>query len=128
MRHCADAAGAVDPCSYIGGVMTRDGREQTIINEQAFAIWEEEGRPEGKSVVHWLRAEAEIIGVTDNGKRLKSATPGLLSRVAAARGALRPADARRAGSQSWRDTAVYRSILEKSRHCRVQPGGAFYFL
>ena len=78
MRHCADAAGAVDPCSYIGGVMTRDGREQTIINEQAFAIWEEEGRPEGKSVVHWLRAEAEIIGVTDNGKRSKSATPGLV--------------------------------------------------
>jgi hypothetical protein len=58
--------------------MTRDGREQTIISERAFAIWEEEGRPEGKSVVHWLRAEAEIIGVTDDGKRLKSATPGLV--------------------------------------------------
>lgn len=92
------------PARILGGVMTRDGREQTIINEQAFAIWEEEGRPEGKSVVHWLRAEAEIIGVTDNGKRLKSATPGLLSRVAAARGALRPADARHVRSQSWRDT------------------------
>jgi Protein of unknown function (DUF2934) len=82
-----------------------------LLRSEPLRSGEEEGRPEGKSVVHWLRAEAEIIGVTDNGKRLKSATPGLLSRVAAARGALRPADARRAGSQSWRDTAVYRSIL-----------------
>jgi Protein of unknown function (DUF2934) len=40
--------------------MTRDGREQAVIRERAFAIWEEEGRPEGKSVAHWLRAEAEI--------------------------------------------------------------------
>jgi Protein of unknown function (DUF2934) len=58
--------------------MTRDGREQAIIRERAFAIWEEEGRPEGKSVAHWLRAEAEIIGDTNNGKRLKSSTPGLV--------------------------------------------------
>jgi hypothetical protein len=63
--------------------MTRDGREQAIIRERAFAIWEEEGRPEGKSVAHWLRAEAEIrtnkfSSVTDNGKRLKSSKTGLV--------------------------------------------------
>jgi Protein of unknown function (DUF2934) len=63
--------------------MTRDGREQAIIRERAFAIWEEEGRPEGKSVVHWLRAEAEIktdkiSGITDNRKRLKSSKAGLV--------------------------------------------------
>ena len=63
--------------------MTKDGREQAIIRERAFAIWEEEGRPEGKSVAHWLRAEAEIktneiSGVTDNGKRLKSSKTGLV--------------------------------------------------
>jgi Protein of unknown function (DUF2934) len=63
--------------------MTRDGREQAVIRERAFAIWEEEGRPEGKSVAHWLRAEAEIkpnkiSGVTDNRKRLKSSKTGLV--------------------------------------------------
>jgi len=57
--------------------MTADRREQASISERAFAIWEEEGRPEGASVAHWLRAEAEIkagkiIGVTDNGQRSKS--------------------------------------------------------
>jgi hypothetical protein len=52
--------------------MTRDGREQAIIRERAFAIWEEEGRPDGKS-----GAEAEIIGDADNGKGLKSSTTGL---------------------------------------------------
>ena len=63
--------------------MTRDGREQAVIRERAFAIWEEEGRPEGKSVAHWVRAEAEIkthkiSGVTDNGKRLKSSKTRLV--------------------------------------------------
>jgi Protein of unknown function (DUF2934) len=64
--------------------MTRDGREQAIIRERAFAIWEEEGRPEGKSVAHWLRAEAELkidksSGVTDNGERLKSSKTRLIA-------------------------------------------------
>ena len=30
------------------------------IRERAYAIWEEEGRPEGKDREYWLRAEAEI--------------------------------------------------------------------
>ncbi|HYP36357.1 MAG TPA: DUF2934 domain-containing protein [Stellaceae bacterium] len=30
------------------------------IRERAYAIWEEEDRPEGKDREHWLRAEAEI--------------------------------------------------------------------
>jgi hypothetical protein len=49
-----------------------------LLRSEPLRSGEEEGRPEGKSVVHWLRAEAEIIGVTDNGKRSKSATPGLV--------------------------------------------------
>ena len=35
-------------------------REQAI-RERAYAIWEQEGRPDGKDLDHWLRAEAEII-------------------------------------------------------------------
>ena len=30
------------------------------IRERAYAIWEEEGCPEGNDREHWLRAEAEI--------------------------------------------------------------------
>lgn len=30
------------------------------IRERAYAIWEQEGRPAGKDLDHWLRAEAEI--------------------------------------------------------------------
>lgn len=31
-----------------------------IIRERAYQIWEQEGRPDGQSLVHWLKAEAEI--------------------------------------------------------------------
>jgi hypothetical protein len=53
-----------------------DERKRNI-RERAYAIWEKEGRPDGKSLEHWLRAEAEmgnekIIGVTNDGKVLKS--------------------------------------------------------
>ena len=34
-------------------------REQAI-RERAYAIWEEEGTPDGKDLDHWLRAAAEI--------------------------------------------------------------------
>jgi hypothetical protein len=40
---------------------------QGAISERARAIWEEEGRPEGKSLAHWLRAEAEIAASNDKG-------------------------------------------------------------
>ena len=30
------------------------------IRERAYAIWEQDGRPEGRSLDHWSRAEAEI--------------------------------------------------------------------
>jgi hypothetical protein len=34
-------------------------REQAI-RKRAYAIWEEEGRPEGRHLDHWLCVEAEI--------------------------------------------------------------------
>ena len=55
-------------------------RERTV-RERAYAIWEQQGRPDGKSLDHWLQAEAEIrnekiIGITNNGKILKSSQAG----------------------------------------------------
>ena len=37
------------------------------IARRAYDIWENEGRPEGRSVDHWLAAEREVGG--DSGKR-----------------------------------------------------------
>jgi hypothetical protein len=36
------------------------GQREQAIRERAYAIWEQEGRPNGKDLDHWLHAEAEI--------------------------------------------------------------------
>ena len=38
----------------------RVGETREKIARRAHAIWEEEGRPEGRAAEHWLRAEAEL--------------------------------------------------------------------
>ena len=40
--------------------MTRDRRNE--IADRAYDIWEREGRPHGKALDHWLRAETELQG------------------------------------------------------------------
>jgi hypothetical protein len=37
-------------------------REQAI-RERTYQIWEAEGRPDGKELDYWLRAEAEVIAI-----------------------------------------------------------------
>ncbi|MDO9638421.1 MAG: DUF2934 domain-containing protein [Pseudotabrizicola sp.] len=32
-----------------------------LIRERAFQLWEDDGRPEGKAMQHWERAEAEDL-------------------------------------------------------------------
>jgi Protein of unknown function (DUF2934) len=44
--------------------VTMPGKREQAIRERAYAIWEQEGRPDGKDLDHWLRAEAEIIAAT----------------------------------------------------------------
>lgn len=46
----------------VAAVTSGDGQvaNEQAIRERAYAIWEEEGRPEGHHLDHWLRAEAEI--------------------------------------------------------------------
>jgi DUF2934 family protein len=36
-----------------------ESREQAI-RERAYALWEQDGRPEGRSVAHWSQAEMEV--------------------------------------------------------------------
>jgi len=38
------------------------------IRERAYAIWEEEGRPYGKDLEHWLRAAAKINAADQEAK------------------------------------------------------------
>jgi len=61
-----------------------DERLRTI-REHAYAIWEHEGRPDGKALDHWLQAEAEIgnekiIGVTNDGKIVRSSGSAVTAR------------------------------------------------
>jgi hypothetical protein len=46
----------------VAAISSGDGHivKEQAIRERAYAIWEEEGRPEGCHLDHWLRAEAEI--------------------------------------------------------------------
>jgi hypothetical protein len=46
------------------GIMSPE--QEQAIRARAYAIWEEEGRPDGKDVEHWLRAESEITSARDN--------------------------------------------------------------
>jgi hypothetical protein len=53
------------------------GPREQAIREKAYFLWEKEGRPVGKHLEHWLRAEIDIdtetvAGVTDNGKFISS--------------------------------------------------------
>jgi hypothetical protein len=50
--------------------------EEEPIRERAYAIWEEEGRPEGRQLDHWLRAAAEI---NQSSVRLQAAAEIILS-------------------------------------------------
>ena len=46
----------------LAAISSGDGQsaKEEAIRERAYLIWEEEGRPEGRHLDHWLRAEAEI--------------------------------------------------------------------
>ncbi|MBP2303276.1 DUF2934 domain-containing protein [Azospirillum picis] len=39
------------------------GQRNRMVQERAYQIWEEEGRPDGRGDEHWLRAESEITGL-----------------------------------------------------------------
>ncbi len=33
---------------------------RSLVEERAYALWEEAGRPEGSALLYWLRAELEL--------------------------------------------------------------------
>lgn len=53
-----------------------ESREEAI-RERAYALWEQDGRPEGRSMAHWSQAETEIgveqlAGASNKTKLVKS--------------------------------------------------------
>lgn len=38
---------------------------QTAIRARAHELWEREGRPDGRALAHWLRAERELTADAD---------------------------------------------------------------
>lgn len=42
--------------------MSEDHDRETAVRRRAYAIWEQEGRPEGQAWDHWLRAKNEANG------------------------------------------------------------------
>ena len=56
-----------------------ESREQTI-RERAYAQWEQDGRPDGRSLAHWLQAEMEVaveqaLAAQDKVNAVKSRRP-----------------------------------------------------
>jgi hypothetical protein len=42
-----------------------DSDKEDLIQRRAYAIWEKEGRPEGRHDDHWRRANEEMHGLED---------------------------------------------------------------
>ena len=54
-----------------------DREREQAVRERAYAIWEEEGRPEGRRLAHWWQAQVEIgsasaVAVVKDSKPIKS--------------------------------------------------------
>ena len=81
------------------GMMTQ---QEEATRARAYAIWEAEGRPHGRSLAHWLQAEAE----TPPAAFKRTAAPRRRKSVAAERpAAKRPARATR-GERSGQRAAA----------------------
>jgi hypothetical protein len=44
--------------------------EDDPIAKRAYEIWEQEGRPEGRALDHWMQAERELMAAPDETLRL----------------------------------------------------------
>ncbi len=57
-------------------------REQTI-RDVAYAIWEAEGKPEGRDTDHWRQAEARVAASLAGGKAMAEPKPPAKGKVTA---------------------------------------------
>lgn len=45
-----------------------DEKLRKAVEERAYALWEQAGRPEGSELAYWFQAEGEIIGLSVAGE------------------------------------------------------------
>ena len=66
-RSTATASTRETKPAVVAAISSGEGQStrEEAIRERAYAIWEGEGRPDGKDLDHWLRAETEIISNTE---------------------------------------------------------------
>lgn len=65
----------------------RDEDKDLEIRRRAYALWEQEGRPDGCAEDHWRRAEAEVGGAIGSVKGRSRPAAGKVEAKTAARGA-----------------------------------------
>ena len=58
----------------------RGSSDEDIIKARAYAIWEDEGRPHGRDVDHWLRASQEVTATNNKATPAKSNGAGPAAR------------------------------------------------
>ena len=76
--------------------MSRD----TIIRDTAYAIWEAEGRPEGRSHQHWLMAERQVADTATGSATAKAKADGKKPAKAASSGAAKRAPAKKTAGKA----------------------------
>ena len=59
--------------------MSRD----QIVRDTAYAIWEAEGKPEGRHAEHWRRAEEQVTASLNEAPRAKAPAKGKTAAAAA---------------------------------------------
>lgn len=57
------------------------GNDRTDITKAAYRIWEAEGRPHGKDLDHWLKAEAEVAAMEQAANSLDPVTADDLKKI-----------------------------------------------
>jgi hypothetical protein len=67
-----------------------------VISRRAYELWEQEGRPEGSDLRHWLQAERELGAGASNGSSQLEA--GTATPATSPRDDVRPLQGTRAGS------------------------------
>lgn len=45
-----------------------DDKLRKAVEERAYALWEQAGRPEGSELAYWFQAESELIGLSVAGE------------------------------------------------------------
>ncbi len=58
---------------------------EQVISARAYALWEKEGRPDGRALAHWLAAERECQALTNEEPPMPASSRSATKRAPRAR-------------------------------------------